>query len=98
MADEFVLIRHESQPESTEGARTLREAFDSYYSKKGWAVVGDAPATASVNDPSPTVAEQVTLLDGDPKALEAALAPSTTPEEAAQADSTTTSAKRGGSK
>ena len=95
---EFVLIRHESQPEDTEGARTLREAFDSYYKAKGWVIAGDAPAVTTENDPSPTLAEQVRLLDSDPDKLAEALAPSPSPEDAAKVDADVTSSKRGGNK
>jgi len=93
---EFVTIRHESQPEDVAGARATEKAFDSYYSKKGWVKVGDAPATVAINDPSPTVSEQVRLLEADPDKLVEVLAPADSTEAAAATDATATSTKRGG--
>lgn len=90
------MIRHESQPDTLEGARTPREAFESYYSKKGWKIVDDAPV--DVNDPSPTVSEQVQLLESDPDALVEVLAPSSSLEDAAEADAKTTTKSRGGNR
>ena len=77
---EFVTIRHESQPEDFEGARTSLEAFETYYKAKGWVINGDAPAESPSNaTPSLTVAEQVRLLASNPEKLQANLAP-TSPE------------------
>lgn len=101
----FVLIRHESQPDTTEPARTAVEAFEGYYKAKGWKVVEDpaevgldiAGGEESPGDESLSVNEQFALLHEDPKALEEALAPTPPEGETGEAKPATTS-KRGSSK
>jgi hypothetical protein len=91
------MIRHESQPESVEAARTTREAFEKHYEAKGWKVVGDDPA--ATDDPSLSVVEQTALLHSDPDKLKEALAPSGSDAESADKDAgAKASARRGGNK
>lgn len=57
---EFVTIKHPSL-EGSETARVTREALEGIHRHKGWEVVGDAPATATPNVPSLSIAEQIEL-------------------------------------
>lgn len=54
---EFVTIKHPSLPEATPG-RVTKRAFERLFSPKGWEVIGDAPATTTINVPSLSITEQ----------------------------------------
>ena len=98
---QFVMIRHESQDESVEPAKTSVEAYETYYVHKGWKVVDDAPVNArAVEVTSLSVEEQVNLLQSDPDKLTEALSPVDSTEEAhavqAEAEKAAKTSTRGG--